>query len=307
MPVVIVEGPEKAGKTTFIARASAQLESEGYTTKHRKWGQISPDDRVYGDALFHDVYTYGDDPKTAMFWDRAWASEEVYGQLMHRNKRRAVQHKGLMAWLWERALVGNGVKIMFSADPDKLKARRDDTDLPVDPIDEVELFNVYGDKHGWAFLEQGEAFEHKYATLKGCLARLSPSGLGTTVYSGPSRPHTIFIDNTNEDKLLPGAVSPLSTLAGHKMAGVMSLEGFNPLEYGYATAGRISPKTLKELNPTADIITLGERATQWARHTLRPAGFEITSAPAASHLHNPLSLKWFIGALHEVKNRQIPF
>jgi hypothetical protein len=138
--VIYVDGPEKAGKTTFIAALKAGLERNGVQVHVRRWGAVKPDDRVYAQPLESDLSrsTVG-----VTIWDRGWASEAVYGKLLNR-QRRGANNPWILEWLHGRAVVGNGLRIIYLPNNTMHSIQfRDDTDLPVDPYSEYYEYLAY--------------------------------------------------------------------------------------------------------------------------------------------------------------------
>lgn len=144
MTVLVFDGPEKAGKTTLINATAAELRRRGFDVNIRRWGPVDPDDRVYAPALQKDVT----EPETFHLWDRSWASEYVYATLLNRN-RRLNREPWLGEWLHGRAVSATGAKFMVLGLPQELTARRDATDLPVDPGAEFRYFRSYQIRNAW--------------------------------------------------------------------------------------------------------------------------------------------------------------
>jgi hypothetical protein len=141
--VVLVDGPEKTGKTRLIALLQNRMQHSGkygeVTVRH--WGPVSPDDRVYSTPLRKLL----DDGKPGLeIWDRAWPAEYVYGNLLAR-QRRGSTDPWLLEWLHGRALVNRGARIiMLPKDRVRNAKLRDDTDLVVDLQREYRLYEDYG-------------------------------------------------------------------------------------------------------------------------------------------------------------------
>jgi hypothetical protein len=144
--IIVVDGPEKAGKTTFIANLSANVQLNGRPTRVVKWGKLDDGrwaiDSVYAAGLVEAAAWNG-----LTVWDRSWASEAVYGRLLNRERRLAAD-PWLGEWLYGR---GVDLKLMLLGDPDPQVMRGDRTpdDLPVDVVDEKRAFSEYGRRFGW--------------------------------------------------------------------------------------------------------------------------------------------------------------
>lgn len=153
MTVIVLDGPEAAGKTSIIYVLKQTLELQtGLPVTVRKWGALDDGkwavDRVYRDALVEDHNS----PNVSL-WDRSWASEAVYARLLGRDRRL-----GTDPWLGEW-LYGRGVPLKYilaGPDPSVLEGRRKarlaagpSDDLPTDPAEEQAAFYWYGTRYGW--------------------------------------------------------------------------------------------------------------------------------------------------------------
>ena len=148
--ILIVDGPEAAGKTTLIRAIGRQLTRPPLV---RAWGPV---DSVheYWSPLQADLANEGD----LVVWDRSWASEFVYNRLLRRGRSESTileEATGLEEDVWESA----GVLLMVIALPEALHERRaqrralkDLGDLPVRPEDEARHFAEYAVNHEWAML-----------------------------------------------------------------------------------------------------------------------------------------------------------
>ncbi len=147
--IVVVEGPEKAGKTTFINALEQRLVGEGYQVERRKLNADDEDDRRYSPMLQEDMCKLD----KVVIWDRGWISEYVYATLLER-PRRAAHNPWLMEWIHSRAVRPNGALFtVVPEDLDELYERRDSTDLPVDPWLEARLFIQHSIEYDWQILE----------------------------------------------------------------------------------------------------------------------------------------------------------
>lgn len=143
--LLVIDGPEKAGKTSLIEALRTWVTLKGEPTKVRKWGKLDDGkwaiDEVYGFALDEDQLHPG-----LVIWDRSWASETVYGQLLNRDRRLAERPE-----LGE-SLYGRRVQlkiILGGPSPAILMGDRTEDDLPVSPAKEQEAFVAYGRQYGW--------------------------------------------------------------------------------------------------------------------------------------------------------------
>jgi len=56
--ILIIDGPEKAGKSTIIAHLRELSQEIGLKVEVRAWGPVYPDDRIYTPKLQQDVENY---------------------------------------------------------------------------------------------------------------------------------------------------------------------------------------------------------------------------------------------------------
>lgn len=146
--LLVLDGPEKAGKSTLTEALRTSVSLNNRETRVRKWGKLDDGkwaaDWVYRDALEEDSAYPG-----LVVWDRSWASEAVYGQLLKRDRRLAAD-----PWLGEW-LYGRGVDLKYilaGPSPEVLTAAHDAEDLPVEASVEQDAFVEYGIKYGWRVL-----------------------------------------------------------------------------------------------------------------------------------------------------------
>lgn len=78
MPIVILDGPEAAGKSTII---DALLSAWGISSMYRHWG---PRESwlEYCHPLFEDLQRCERNPELLVVWSRCWASRTVYNKLL---------------------------------------------------------------------------------------------------------------------------------------------------------------------------------------------------------------------------------
>lgn len=139
MPVIIIDGPEKAGKTTFVRALADSIDA----TIRKQSGPAEPDYTCYYHHLIEDIKA--DRP---VVWDRAWPSEWVYGTLMlDRHIPDPFTMEELLA-----PLAAVRIMVLGPGTPEQFE-KRSYTDLPIDPYCERELFKKYGRQFGWTVFE----------------------------------------------------------------------------------------------------------------------------------------------------------
>jgi len=146
--LLVIDGPEKAGKTTLVSALADQILLGGHPTKIRKWGKLDDGrwtiDSVYAEALQVDSLYPG-----LVIWDRSWASEAVYGRLLNRDRRLAAD-PWLGEWLYGR---GVDLKVMVGGPhPSVMTSVHDAEDLPVEAAAEQSAFLEYAVRYGWTVI-----------------------------------------------------------------------------------------------------------------------------------------------------------
>lgn len=159
MPLLIVDGPEAAGKTTLIRELVKAWNGE---VKQRQWGPVISW-TTYVKPLETDVEA-AKDPTKLIIWDRSWASEWAYDILLSRGRGTRLTK---LAKLEGKVDQVHGSKIMVTAPPIVLRERRakrtldgGKPDLPVHPAHESRLFGVYADMNGWMLLDTTHISAH---------------------------------------------------------------------------------------------------------------------------------------------------
>lgn len=187
--IILIDGPEKAGKTTLIAELKRRT---GGQVRH--WGIIESDTE-YLEALKSDTAD-----STVWLWDRGWPSEHVYSKLLNRG-RRLGDDPWLGEWLYGRAIIGSGgVRvIMLPVRSGDLYVRRTSDDLPVNPMLEIAAYKEYAER--FEYLTLYNDYDHKSITRNAdhileYLEDHSVSHFSFPEYCGPSNPEVIVIGDT---------------------------------------------------------------------------------------------------------------
>lgn len=153
MPIFIIDGPEKAGKTTLISALSGLgqgEEPEGSKMRVRRWGPVDSVLEYFGPIVedYKFVQQGG-----IVFWDRSWASECVYNDLVRMRETDRASLRYLETGPWSKYLI----KIMAVSTTSTLRRRRaahrDPTDHKVDPEREREGFLKYAKSFNWQIIE----------------------------------------------------------------------------------------------------------------------------------------------------------
>lgn len=231
--IIAIEGPEKAGKSTFVEALSKTI---GASVRH--WGPISPDDRVYKQKLIEDTAS-----KEWVIWDRCWPSEHIYGNLLGRN-RRLSNDPWLGEWLHGRALQTNGIKaIVLPSNIEDLMSKRDTTDLPVPPILEAKSYAMYAQLYDWDVHINNYDDESIFSFVTCVLDKMRyiesrkkdefGYKLRPPMFAGPIEADVVFVNKPTNSDFIPGGWLPFSTVYETQFARKL---GNAALKYGWTSA-----------------------------------------------------------------------
>lgn len=266
--LITIDGPEKVGKTT-LARALQRM----YGAQIRKWGPIS-EHYEYAGPLKDDIERSA--RGRLVVWDRAWASEHVYAVLMKRDGHIMGKDPWAGEWMHGRACDAVGLKVIMLGPTDiaPVVAARDETDLPVDPAKERELFAAHGKRFGYLVVQDErttpveELAQHLYEMASmAWVTRLSnPPG-----YCGPSDARVVVltdkIDIPTEEH---GEWLPFSSPYGENLARVL---GDWALKVGWGVAGMVNPAELRKRH----VVACGEWPALWTKYNVGQAN--VTNVP----------------------------
>ena len=159
MPVILVEGPEKAGKSTLVRALLEKIPN----AKARKFtGPMQGDEYLI--AMLEDA-------RPSLFpmvtiWDRGWVSEFVYTWMLERQSNLTAENAEYLDTLL-RETGGIGV-VLLGPDTATLAKNRDETDLDVSPRAERAHFQAYAEgEPGWLTYnnEHSESYVGHMVTL----------------------------------------------------------------------------------------------------------------------------------------------
>lgn len=256
MPLIILDGPEKAGKTTIANAIIAR-----YGGRLRRWGRVESDVE-YLQPLIEDcaAVIHGE----TIVWDRGWAAEHVYGKLLNRD-RRLSNDAWLGEWLYGRAAQSLGLRAMIlGPSVEELQRRRDATDLPVDPREERETFNAYAHSFGWMRVVQ----QHTPESLAQVVADLWNTAMFTfddrhaspPAFVGPPSASVVVVaERRNEASNFPGAWLPLTTPLTMKFARMFP----RPFQAAWTNMADCPPQALRH---ASTIVVLGDKARKWIKY-----------------------------------------
>lgn len=288
MAIIYLDGPEKSGKS-YIAKI---LEKE-HGARVRHWGPVDPDDRVYLEPLISDAAS-----GELVVWDRGWAAEHVYAYLLGRN-RRLRDDAFLGEWLYGRVVQAVGVRAMIlGPSVQQLRMKREDDDLPVEPMDERRMFYAYGQRFGYLSYnnQHTEDAAHEIAAQ---LAEFTKrhykegEGLRPPHYVGHPLARLVVVgQDRNEISQFPGAWAPFSTPLTTMLGREFEADAF---KLGWTNAEAIKPQLLEG----RAIMACGEKAQQWVKYHV-PNPELVVDAP-----HPAYAYRYSSGKGQKAKDRII--
>lgn len=153
MSVVVLDGPEAAGKSTLRDALVEAARPAFRAIQLRRWGPVDGW-HEYVPAMVEDLAA----PRLTI-WDRSWASEVVYDDLLRRG--RDPDEDAVASQLEEPLITAGGVMLMLLPAARTLILRREERardpaakpDLQVHPTAELVRFRFYARRHGWSAVE----------------------------------------------------------------------------------------------------------------------------------------------------------
>ena len=253
MPLIVLDGPEKAGKSTI-----AKILETQYGARVRHWGKV-PGHEVYLAPLIDDVADPG-----LVVWDRSWASEAVYGDLLGRDRELA-RDPWLGEWLYGRAIRSIGIRAMIlGPSVASLRRNRDATDLPVDPAIERKAFSTYAKRFGWAEVVHRHvegAAEHAAHTL---VTRAYYRARGTPrppIWSGPPDASVVIVGERRNEESSSHSWLPFTTRLTTELG--RRLGDAAVTEFAWTNAHDCPPEALRDART---LVACGVVATKWAKY-----------------------------------------
>lgn len=282
MPVVIIEGPEKAGKSTLINALIQALTERDVPAERVHWGPISPDDRVYTEPLRKHCQDLG----KVWIWDRGWPSEHVYGKLLGRD-RRLSNDSWLGEWLHGRAVQVAGARIILTGpDGDTLAALRDTTDLKVYPHQERSAYISYAAKFGWTMIENTHTQRSLDWSIDVILAELfskenySCKQWSPPNFAGPPDAKIAVVGEKLSDPDGAGGWLPFTSYSTTQFGREFGDDAFKVL---WTNAATCDPQLLRNKET---IIACGNIASDWCRREIKGGSNQrIISIPHPSYLY----------------------
>jgi hypothetical protein len=283
--LIVLAGPEKAGKTTL-----ASLLQERHHAEVHHWGPVK------ADSDFLPVLKQHAGSPRLVIWDRGWPCDCVYSMLLQRD-RRAQHDWWLLEWLYGRALQTVGVGcIMLGPGADRLRELRDDTDLPVDPRRERFAYRAYGTRFGWQVVENAHSTNDAVSLCDELAHRAERAQIGwlgrslPPTYCGPQKPEIVFVgQGRNMQSNYPGSWLPFTTRYTERYGRVLG-------DLAFRWTNMDGPTDV--VDQARLVVACGNQAADWAR--------AATSWKKVMHVPHPAWLyRWgqAEGQIQEVERR----
>jgi hypothetical protein len=274
MPMIVLSGPEKSGKSTV-----AGIIRDQYGARYRHWFGDAPDERFLF-ALQEDVAAAAVGQLTV--WDRSWTCDAAYAALLNRTHRRSFSAPWIGQWLYGRAVDAVGVQCtLLGPSADALAALRIPDDLPTDPAEERATYARLSADHGILTVENdhtpgyaaglaGGLVERAYAVLGGdCGAPLPPA------WAGPQRPRVVLVgERFSDNPGVRGAWLPMTSRYGLQLAEAIG-PAFSRCGWTNA-ADELGERVLR----VGTAIALGAVAARWLRGIGHPRTVEFAHPSA---------------------------
>ncbi len=195
MAIIVLDGPEAAGKTTL----AAALQRLGASYVH--WGLLPSDyyaDTRYLEPLAEAVTA---PPDRVTVWDRSWLSGSVYGPFQRR-KDRLTDDPWIAEWLYGRAAAAAGIRVLVAGPSAaelqrRRRARKDPNDIPIDPMVERDTFRSFGRMFGWwewnSVLDALSLEQRAEWLMQTAISRAHAAPVAPPAFAGPPASRTLVV------------------------------------------------------------------------------------------------------------------
>jgi hypothetical protein len=265
VPIVVLDGPEKAGKTTL---ANLLVSEYGATRRHftaePEAGELY--DLTFLRALIADSRSPG-----IVVWDRSWASEAVYGGYFGRD-RRAARDPWIAEWLYGRAVATLGVRVMLlGPSVDRLHGTRTPDDHHIPVAVERRLFEAHAQQYGWEYcIENHHTLSAAASTAHALVTHLQVRGAllegdGVTVpdYVGPPDPRVLVVgESRNAWGHYPGGWAPFTSWYTTRFGRLFGPPGIN---FGWTNADVVSPDIIDRAEHVVACGAVAHKAVRLVR------------------------------------------
>lgn len=261
MPLIVISGPEKAGKTTLINETIASLERGGEVTFARRWKKIRHH-TDYLAPLIEDMERVADGEW--VFWDRSWICEAVYSNILGRDGELG-RDWWLGEWLYGRAVRTVGTEVVLLPEHiESLDRLRDETDLPIDPALEFAKYWEYAAKFRIPMLRNSYSLgglRSNVREIAWMASQAAPTcGPMPPHYCGPvNAPVVVVGERRNERSREPGAWLPFTSGYTTTLGRVL---GPQAMKVGWTNAEDLCSAPI---HPRAAIVAAGKVAVKAVR------------------------------------------
>jgi hypothetical protein len=273
--IVILDGPEKAGKSTL---ANKLLELSPWPARIRKWGPINGNDRLYLEALQDDAQVRDG----LIVWDRSYASEAVYCKLLPRPGRLG-EDPFAGEWDYGRISQAMGVRrIVLGPSVEDLRRLRDSTDHKVCPAAERRMFFRYAQTYGWPYIinahTEGAVAQFANQILEEAQDLhndLATYGAYPPYYAGPQRPKVLVLGEPKQ-AIPPRERSwtPFGSRLTRQLGYALDSAG---LRYGWSNITQCPIQLIKD---TPIVVACGKDVQQWLQeNVLNPSEYSQKVLP----------------------------
>lgn len=267
--IVILDGPEKAGKSTL---ASKIVELSRGPARIRKWGPINGEDRLYLYALQDDC----SDLNELVVWDRSYASEAVYCKLLNR-PGRLKDDPFYGEWAYGRPSQSVGVRLMvLGPDVPTLRRLRDGTDHDVCPASERRMFFRYAQTYRWRWVVNAHREQYVVELAQRVLSevdevRAKALRYGSTPprYAGPQGPKLLVLGEPRASGPRPREVDSWAPF-GSRLTSKLGYDlDVNALTYGWSNVTWCHNQLILD---TPLVVACGTNVQRWLLDNVLDAG-----------------------------------
>lgn len=256
--LLVVDGPEKAGKSTLISCVVSECAKRKLRCKVEHWQPV-PNSFYY--IPFIDQVFENKPDDFLVIWDRSWVSEYVYSRYFRRDPLQHPfgQDPWLGEWSFGRALDTYGLKlILLGPSAEALQSKRDESDLKIPVAVEREYFKNYGARFYWHTTENphnAEAADFAAEIIVDYIKTMR-SPVKPPYYAGPVNSKVVFLGEAKNRNAIHSWLpfsSRYTTLLGREF-------GDDALRYGWTNVEYLCELNKKKVcdNPPTDQFDMAE-------------------------------------------------
>lgn len=281
MPLIVLDGPEKAGKTTLVNHIC-----EAYGARQVHWSYVKSDVEYL--APLQEAVASDD----LVIWDRGWDSLHVYGSVLpkdiERRSHRLFIDPWLGEWLYGRAVQTVGVRAILTSDPTYRRNRRDDTDLPCDPVAEGQAYVQYARTFGWEVLyntyTEDVMREHAKTLVNHAYNVVGQAQAKPPVYAGPPNAPVVVVGeegNPDNPAKMRGCWLPFTSRLTTELGRALGPDAF---QVGWTNLPNASTDLLSGRRL---VVACGEQVSRYLTNKLDILHVKIPH-PAFTYRYDPV-------------------